>query len=287
MGVIRNNEDLNNDLNYGEGNKIIGCKPTLKNSVISFEGKNNILFVESPCLLVGCTIRFKGNNSILFLSETKFNYQINLKIHSNSTIYFGKHNHFSESLNAIVSEEKNIFIGNYCLFSRDIWFRNADAHLIYSSKDDKRINYSKSIYLGDHVWVGQKTIILKGTQIDSGSIIGAASLVSGKKIPHNSIFAGNPVKLVREDIFWDRACTHKFTGGKTKASRDYNLFKEKYQVDSDINCPDNWKYEYVAEETIAFEDIEKQISGSDADSILNYLKTLSKNDSKNRFVHAL
>ena len=63
---------------------------------------------------------------------------------------------------------------------------------------------SKSIVIGDHVWIGQNSLILKGTYVGSGAIIGANSVVSGKKIGSNSIWAGNPVKELRKGIYWLR-----------------------------------------------------------------------------------
>ena len=57
------------------------------------------------------------------------------------------------------------------------------------------------------MWIGQHVYFLKGTQIGSGSIIGAKSLVAGKKIKSNTIYAGNPAKLIRKDVFYDRDCS--------------------------------------------------------------------------------
>ncbi|MBD5518940.1 MAG: hypothetical protein HDR07_10835 [Lachnospiraceae bacterium] len=64
--------------------------------------------------------------------------------------------------------------------------RNSDSHLIYSCDDGNRINPPQSVYIGDHVWIGEMVRILKDTQIDSGSIVGVRSVVADKK-PHNSI----------------------------------------------------------------------------------------------------
>lgn len=79
--------------------------------------------------------------------------------------------------------------------------RNSDAHLIYSCSSGRRINPTQSIYVGEHVWMGQDVRLLKGTQIDSGSIIGAASVVAGKKIMHNSSWSANPSRQIGEGVF--------------------------------------------------------------------------------------
>ena len=78
--------------------------------------------------------------------------------------------------------------------------RTADPHLIYNIVDNQRINHSRSIYIGDHVWIGQNAMILKGSSIHSGSVIGAMSLVAGKTIHSNSCWGGNPVRMLKENI---------------------------------------------------------------------------------------
>lgn len=52
--------------------------------------------------------------------------------------------------------------------------------------------------------------------MDHGSIIGAKSLVSGKKIPSNTIWGGNPAKQIKSNIFFDSRCVHSYTSKKTE-----------------------------------------------------------------------
>lgn len=50
------------------------------------------------------------------------------------------------------------------------------------------------ITIGNDVWIGTQTIILKGSVIEDGAIIGANSLVNSH-IPVNAIAFGNPAKV--------------------------------------------------------------------------------------------
>ena len=69
---------------------------------------------------------------------------------------------------------------------------------IHVMKDKK-----KKVEIGEHVWVGLSAVILNGTQIGNGSVIGAASLVKGCYV-NNCILAGNPARIIRKDIAWSR-----------------------------------------------------------------------------------
>jgi acetyltransferase-like isoleucine patch superfamily enzyme len=57
------------------------------------------------------------------------------------------------------------------------------------------ISSSGKVILGDNIFVGTNTIILKGTKIGSNTIIGAGSVVT-HDIPPNSVAAGNPCQVI-------------------------------------------------------------------------------------------
>lgn len=201
-------------MSYGDNIKI-GDFISFKNSSITFSGKGNVLYIEQGVRLEDSNIEFKGDNSLLYLSANKNFYRINAILHNSNVIFFGQDIYFNNRMLLIASESKNIIIGNGCLFSIGVILRNADAHLMYDIVSKKRINHSKSIYIGDHVWVGQNSLILKGTQIGSGCILGAQSVISNKSMPSNTVWAGNPAKQIKKNIFWSEECVHNWNEEKT------------------------------------------------------------------------
>ncbi len=61
-------------------------------------------------------------------------------------------------------EGTSIEIGEDCMFSANIVFRTGDSHSIINS-DGQRINASKSICIGNHVWIGNTVIVNKGVKV--------------------------------------------------------------------------------------------------------------------------
>lgn len=211
------------DISQLKNNSIIGVPQEWgKSFVVEFSGSGNILMVEEGTRLGGGKVRFPGSNGIVVLRGSKHPYLLDVTVWSESLFFCDTGSYFNGQLHAIASEGRYIVLGRDCLFSFGIWLRTADPHLVYDVQTHKRINSSKDILIGDHVWIGQDAMILKGSTIGSGSIIGAKSLVAGKAIPSNSSWGGNPAKEIRGDIFWDGASTHNWGPEQTKRSQNYH-----------------------------------------------------------------
>lgn len=98
----------------------------------------------------------------------------------------------------IYAREK-ITIGNRCVIGGNVKILDNDFH---PSNPDLRLknpcaNYGKApIAIGDNVFIGCNSLILKGVTIGENSVIGAGSVVV-KNIPSNCVAAGNPAKVIK------------------------------------------------------------------------------------------
>lgn len=54
----------------------------------------------------------------------------------------------------------------------------------------------KPVVIGDNVWIGEYSAILKGVTIGKGSIVASHSVVT-KDVPEYTIVAGNPARVVK------------------------------------------------------------------------------------------
>ena len=89
-------------------------------------------------------------------------------------------------------------IGEGCFIGRDVIIRSYDAHEI--RKEGYQI--SAPIVIGNHVWIGQRAMILKGVTIGDGAVIAAGAIVT-KDVPAHSVVAGVPAKVIEENIEWE------------------------------------------------------------------------------------
>lgn len=219
-------------------NRIEG-EPELVGADISFKGTGNILYCEKGVRLIDSTIQFCGNNAVIYLSACeKHPYRLKIDAWRGTTVYFGADNYFNNVFSAIVSERKNLIVGGGGVFSFGIWVRTADPHLIYSIDTKERLNKSRSVLIGDHVWLGQDALILKGSRVGSGSIVSAGCVLANKEVGSNTVYAGNPARMVKDRVFFSTESAHNFTAKQTRESMHYEggdefIYEEGSAVDFD------------------------------------------------------
>lgn len=105
----------------------------------------------------------------------------------------------------------NIAIGNNCGFSGvsiisgcSVTIGNnvlCGANVIIGDRNNHENIFKEfkpePVNIGDNVWVGMNSVIMKGVTIGENSIIGANSVVT-KSIPANVIAAGSPCRVIKE-----------------------------------------------------------------------------------------
>lgn len=179
----------------------------IKGLKIKIEGNNNTIKVELPMhRFENNSFQILGDNNTISIKKSRFDI-INLSIG------------FSEGKNRLVSidedfsvermslwmEENDSFvsIGKDCMFSHDLFFRHADGHCILN-EDGTISNRATKMIIGDHVWIGAWVRLCKNVCIPDGCIIGMGSVVTKQFTQKNAVIAGNPAKIVKENIHWIR-----------------------------------------------------------------------------------
>ncbi|TQR29549.1 hypothetical protein DMB92_08060 [Campylobacter sp. MIT 99-7217] len=213
-------------LTDSNNNKIYGDLSLQRNLKFDFKGKNNILFLAGVSTNVNVT--FYGDNGLLFHAGGGWS-NGSFSIITNGLCYVGC-NSTTNGVTYRACEGKSIIIGDDCMFSWSIWLLTCDHHLIFDENSYKRINHSKSIFVGDHVWIAQEVGVLKGSLVGSGSVLGAKSINAGLKFS-NAIYAGNPSRYLKKDIFWSREDPIAQRWDKDKTAQFSSMHKDDFKFD--------------------------------------------------------
>jgi hypothetical protein len=202
-------------------------------SSIEFAGTGNVLFVEDGTRLRNCRLRFMGNGAVIHLRRSHGFLRLIVTVFEESVFYLGPGATFTSEARVLPTERKHVIVGSDAMFSSRVAFRTADPHLIYSVQDGERVNPSRSIWVGDHVWLGEDILLLKGARVGSGSILAARALIT-KNVPSNSTAAGVPGKIVNGGIFWTRPSVHAFNEARTAKSHVHDGDEFIYSADGNV-----------------------------------------------------
>lgn len=89
------------------------------------------------------------------------------------------------------------------IIGEDHNFHFPNKPIIFSGRPDQ-----SETKIGDDVWIGSRSIIMKGVKIGDGCIVAANSVVT-KDIPPYCIVAGIPAKLIRKRFNEEEILIHK------------------------------------------------------------------------------
>lgn len=104
---------------------------------------------------------------------------------------------------ATISSAVGITIGERVLIGAGVLITDNDHHVVRPEEWQQRrfmglppSGPKDAVVIGDDVFLGARSIILKGVSIGNGSVIGAGSVVT-QDIPPFTVAAGNPCRVLR------------------------------------------------------------------------------------------
>jgi acetyltransferase-like isoleucine patch superfamily enzyme len=183
---------------------------TMKNFLIFY---GNVSVKKDPSARIDITNgRFKFNHSGRyrepFYGMLEMHKDSRVKLLNTFTIKSGAHIIVTEGAclqlgsgyinrNVKIKCYEKIEIGNNVAISENVTIWDSDVHNIESGTHKKTI----PVKIGNKVWIGTNSIILKGVEIGDGCIIAAGSVVN-KSIPSNCLAGGVPAKVLKTNVEW-------------------------------------------------------------------------------------
>lgn len=141
------------------------------------------------------------NGEIIFYGKADIGHGSKISVGNKGKLHIGEKFKITAETEIVCHNE--IKFGKNILISWDNLIMDTDFHKIYDINSKKQTNYSKKIIIEDNVWIGCRNVILKGTTIKKGSVVGANSLIIGEFKEENILIAGNPAKIKRKNIYWE------------------------------------------------------------------------------------
>ncbi|PIP91657.1 MAG: hypothetical protein COW01_01640 [Bdellovibrionales bacterium CG12_big_fil_rev_8_21_14_0_65_38_15] len=163
-----------------------------KNSIIS-STNNSACFIGSPIGATGrksliTQIKLKKNSKLILGENSIIGSGCTVSCNSNAIISIGKNSYIAST--SILSSSQSVTIGENCSISWNVTIMDDDGHTFRNHKQ------VKAITIGNNVWIGANSIILKGVNLGDNVVVGTGSVVT-KSFPNNSVIAGVPAKLIK------------------------------------------------------------------------------------------
>lgn len=186
-------------------NNVIDCSKSglYRNVKFAVAGNSNKISVASRCIIRNVSFEIKGSNNCIILEDTINIMQRGSFLISgdNCTITIGRNSVFRDANFFAGESNTTIKIGKNCLCGI-LTFSTSDFHSIIDLDSGKRINPPNDIKVGDNNWITNHVLIRKGAEIQNFTVVSPYSIVNKKYDQSNIILAGQPAKIVKENISW-------------------------------------------------------------------------------------
>ncbi len=146
---------------------------------IGKRGKGKIVVGRGARISKGCVLVVGGEGALLSIGQR---------------VLIGR--------NTRIMAATQVRIGARCMISWNCSIFDSIGHRLWLENVGET-EIQGPITIGDDVWIGPYSIIMKGVTIGSGSVIGAGSVVR-RDVPPSSLVYGNPARVAGKVTRWDR-----------------------------------------------------------------------------------
>ncbi|MDB5256379.1 MAG: putative acetyltransferase [Chitinophagaceae bacterium] len=144
------------------------------------------------------TVVYLGPQSALYVYSCEFMKGCHLVLMDYAKMYVGYNTYINED--STVEVRSKLFIGNGSALSKQIYITDSDMHKIIENGKEK--THTSPIFIGNKVWIGLRSVVLKGVSIGNNTVVAANSTVV-KNVAAGQVVAGMPAKVVKENVTWE------------------------------------------------------------------------------------
>lgn len=144
---------------------------------------------------------WQNAGAVSFRGPARLGHGFKLSLFHTGAVTFGPD--FVLSAESQIVSRDRITFGAGCLVSWDVLVLDSDFHEIVHDEDGV-ITAQRPITIGDRVWLGARSTVLKGARLGDDVIVAAGALVSGEHLDSGVIIGGNPARVVKTGVRWVR-----------------------------------------------------------------------------------
>ena len=160
-----------------------------------------VLFYR-PARLVRRPIYIRGRKSMVIGRKMTLGHSCRFDLEGKKkTLFIGDNCEFGDNVHIVAL--KNVQIGNNVLSASKVFISDTNHGSYKGENQDsplipprRRRLISDDVVIGNNVWIGENVVILAGTTIGDGCVIGANSVVKGK-YNRNEMIAGVPAHVIK------------------------------------------------------------------------------------------
>lgn len=143
-------------------------------------------------LQVDGTIHFEG------VGRYRFGHGSRLCVGGSAHVYIGAG--FLNPAEMTLVCMREIRMGSHVTVSWNTLIMDTDFHPVKNVLTGELSGDMKPIIIGDRCWLGARSVILKGSVIAAGCIVGANSVVTSTFPEENCLIAGNPARVRKQHV---------------------------------------------------------------------------------------
>ncbi len=141
------------------------------------------------------------SGEVIFKGRANIGYGSKIDVAPSGKLIIG--DNLSITAASSIISHKNIEFGANCIISWEVLIMDTDLHII---KDTEGLvqNAPQDITINEGVWIGCRCLILKGAHVPAHTVIAANSVVTKKLNDTYALYAGIPVKKIKDGITWQQ-----------------------------------------------------------------------------------
>jgi acetyltransferase-like isoleucine patch superfamily enzyme len=144
-----------------------------------------------------CYLRLRSGAEMIVTGNVNMFYGTTIEVHTNGNLTMGQ---CHINTGAVIICAYKMRIGSGVLIARLVHIMDSDTHHVFDENGNK-INIPKEVIIGDNVWLGVKSTIMRGVKIGEGSIVSANSVVVNR-VKEHLLVAGSPARVFSEVKSW-------------------------------------------------------------------------------------